>query len=73
MAALRHLEQLRLVSIRQGSGVKVRDVLADAGFSKTEVYWEGTDRKTGEGNDIFKRRESGEDDPAWICYVAGIR
>jgi len=58
----------RLWGIRE-----LRDVLVDAGFSKTEVYWEGTDRKTGEGNDIFKRRESGEDDPAWICYVAGIR
>ena len=49
------------------------DVLVDAGFSKTEVYWEGTDKKTGEGNDVYKRRESAEDDPAWVCYVAGIR
>jgi hypothetical protein len=52
---------------------EVRDVLEEAGFSKVEVYWEGTDRKTGEGNDIYKRRESAEDDPAWVCYVAGIR
>jgi hypothetical protein len=52
---------------------ELRDLLDDAGFSKTEVYWEGTDRKTGEGNDVFKRRESAEDDPAWVCYIAGIR
>lgn len=30
--ALRHLEQLRLVSIRQGSGVTVRDYLSSAGI-----------------------------------------
>jgi hypothetical protein len=52
---------------------ELRDLLVDAGFSKTEVYWEGTDKKTGEGNDVYKRRESAEDDPAWVCYVAGIR
>lgn len=52
---------------------ELRDALADAGFSKTEVYWEGTDKKTGEGNDVYKRRESAEDDPAWVCYIVGIR
>jgi hypothetical protein len=52
---------------------ELRDLLDDAGFSKTEVYWEGTDRQTGEGNDVFRRRERAEDDPAWICYIAGIR
>ena len=52
---------------------ELRDLLDDAGFSKSEVYWEGTDRKTGEGNDVFKRRECAEADPAWICYIAGIR
>jgi hypothetical protein len=52
---------------------ELRDLLDEAGFSKTEVYWEGTDKKTGEGNDIYKRRECAEDDPAWVCYVVGIR
>ena len=51
---------------------ELRDVMADAGFSASEVYWEGTDKKTGEGNDVFKRRESAEDDPAWICYIAAF-
>jgi len=52
---------------------ELRDVMDDAGFSQTEVYWEGTDKKTGEGNDVFKRRESAEDDPAWICYLVAYR
>jgi hypothetical protein len=52
---------------------EMRDVMTDAGFSKVEVYWEGTDKKTGEGNDIFVRRESAPDDLAWICYIVAYR
>ena len=52
---------------------EIRDLLKEAGFHKTEVYWEGTDRKTGDGNDIFSRRERALDDPAWIAYIAAIR
>ena len=49
---------------------ELRELLAEAGFSHTEVYWEGTDRKTGEANGIFHPRERAPDDPAWICYIA---
>ncbi len=52
---------------------EIRELLQEAGFHASEVYWEGTDRKTGEGNDIFSRREQAPDDPAWICYIAGFR
>jgi hypothetical protein len=52
---------------------ELRDLLKEAGFQKTEVYWEGTDRETGEGNDIFSLRERALDDPAWIAYIAAIR
>jgi len=49
---------------------EIRELLAEAGFTHTEVYWEGTDRKTGEANGIFHPRERAPDDPAWICYIA---
>ncbi len=52
---------------------EIRELLHEAGFSKSVVYWEGTDRKTGEGNDNFSPREQAPDDPAWICYIAGYR
>ena len=52
---------------------EIRELLTEAGFGKTLVYWEGTDRKTGEGNDIYSPRESAPDDPAWIAYVVGVR
>jgi len=51
---------------------EVRELLMEAGFSSTEVYWEGTDQKTGEGNGIFRKREKAPEDPAWICYLAAL-
>ena len=52
---------------------ELRELLAEAGFARTEVYWEGTDRETGEANGIFNPRERAPDDPAWICYIAAQR
>ena len=49
---------------------ELRDMLADAGFSKTSVYWEGTDEEDGEsGNGIFTRSEVGDECEAWIAYI----
>lgn len=47
---------------------ELRDVMADAGFKKTHVYWEGTTKK-GEGNGKFTRTEKGEDCESWIAYI----
>ncbi len=51
---------------------EIRELLAEAGFARSEVYWEGTDSRTGKGNDVFTRREHAPDDPAWIAYVVGL-
>ena len=51
---------------------EIRELLEEAGFRKTEVYWEGTDHKTGEGDGIFRLRKTAEDDPAWVCYIVAI-
>ena len=48
---------------------EIRELLAEAGFAGSEVYWEGTDSVSGRGNDVFTRRERAPDDPAWIAYV----
>ncbi len=47
---------------------EVREVLEEAGFVKTHVYWEGTD-KNGEGDGIWRRVTKGESDPCWIAYI----
>jgi cyclopropane fatty-acyl-phospholipid synthase-like methyltransferase len=51
---------------------ELRELLAEAGFAASHVYWEGTDSRTGKGNDVFTHREHAPDDPAWIAYVIGL-
>lgn len=45
---------------------EVRELLAEAGFSRSDVYWEGED-------DVFRRREQALSDPCWICYLVGVK
>ena len=52
---------------------EIRDCLLDAGFSKIEVYWEGTDEETEEGNGEYTVAEQALDDPAWVSYIVGYR
>ena len=51
---------------------EIRETLGEAGFRETDVYWEGTDRETGEGNGIFRRCDKAPGDPAWICYISAF-
>lgn len=57
----------RLWTIRE-----VRELLVEAGFSATETYWEGSTPE-GEGNGIYTRRESAENEDSWLAYVVGVR
>ncbi|MFM9958846.1 MAG: class I SAM-dependent methyltransferase [Phycisphaerales bacterium] len=52
---------------------ELREILAEAGFARTTVYWEGTDPKTNEGNGDFQPAEHGEADLGWICYLVAER
>ena len=48
---------------------ELRELLAEAGFSKSRVYWEGDDGD-GHGNGVFTEHETGTPDLAWIAYIA---
>lgn len=48
---------------------ELRELLLEAGFRQADVYWEGTDEKTNEGNGIYEPREVGEADAGWVCYL----
>ena len=52
---------------------EIREVLEEAGFTRSTVYWEGTDEESGEGDGDFKPTERGEADPAWIVYMIAER
>ncbi|MCA8965618.1 MAG: class I SAM-dependent methyltransferase [Planctomycetes bacterium] len=50
---------------------ELRELFTDAGFEDVHVLWEGTNHKTGGGNGVFKRKEVGDMDEAWISIVVG--
>lgn len=50
---------------------EMRELFEDAGFEDVHVLWEGTDLKTMTGNGIFRRKEVGDMDEAWISLVVG--
>ena len=51
--------------------MELRELMGDAGFGVTEVYWEGTDPDTDEGDGNFERCSQAENDPSWITYLVG--
>jgi hypothetical protein len=51
---------------------EVRELLAEAGFSQTHVYWEGTD-EDGEGDGEWSRSDEASSEPCWIAYIVGVK
>jgi hypothetical protein len=49
---------------------EIRECLAEAGFRRSHVYWEGTDHATGEGDGVFRKTQVGEACGGWIAYLA---
>jgi SAM-dependent methyltransferase len=47
---------------------ELRDIMAEVGFKKSHVYWEGT-AKDGSGDGNFTRVDHGEACESWIAYV----
>ncbi len=50
---------------------EIRELFAEAGFTDVHVLWEGTDTATLRGNGVFRRKERGDMDEAWISIVVG--
>lgn len=48
---------------------EIREMLAEAGFARSTVYWEGAEEDSDEGNGIFEPDEVGTADPSWVCYI----
>ena len=51
---------------------ELRDLLAEAGFKETVIYWEGTD-DDGDGDGVFSRTEEGEECESYVAYVIGCK
>ena len=48
---------------------EVIDALEDAGYQNPTVYWEGTDRKDGGGNGVFRESTKGDNASCFIAYI----
>jgi len=51
---------------------EIRDILDDAGFKRTTVFWEGDDAKGG-GDGEFKPKQHGDSCAAFIAYIVAER
>ncbi len=63
-------EKVFVYDWRMWSIPEIREIMEEAGFKTTHVYWEGTD-KDGEGNGEFSRIKEGEECESWVAYIAG--
>jgi len=51
---------------------EIQELLREAGFASTEVYVDGWDEETEEGDGIYRRRTVLENQAAWVAYVVGL-
>jgi len=52
---------------------EMNDILMEAGFKTVDVYWEGTNQKTGYGNGVFRKSRVGDDSVSWIAYIVASK
>lgn len=52
---------------------EIREILAEAGFARSVVYWQGWDADEETGSGEFEAVESGDADAGWIAYIAALK
>lgn len=52
---------------------ELRDILEEAGFSKTYAYWEEDDDESDEGSGDFYITEEAENCESWVTYIAALK
>lgn len=52
---------------------ELEELLREAGFRRTIVYWQGTERKTGEANGVYRPSRKGDNAPAYVCYLVALK
>ena len=52
---------------------EIREILAEAGFSRSLVYWQGWDENEEEGDGNFVAVEDADPDAGWIAYVVALK
>ena len=52
---------------------EIRELLDEVGFKTVDIYWEGTEEETGEGNGVFRKTTKGEACQSWIAYLMALK
>lgn len=52
---------------------EVREMLAEAGFRESHVYWERENEEDPELDGGWYRCGAADSDPSWICYIVAIK
>ncbi len=52
---------------------EITELLAEVGFSKSDVFWEGWDEKGEDGNGIFTPQTEVENSAGWVAYIVASR
>lgn len=52
---------------------EVREMLSEAGFRKTHVYWAVGEDMEGDGEFGWRRREKAPSDASWTCYLVALK
>ena len=52
---------------------EIREILLQAGFSQSLVFWQGWDEEEKEGSGEFDIVEKADPDAGWIAYVAAMK
>lgn len=47
---------------------ELRELLLEAGFSKSHVYWEDEDEE-GDGTGVYRARKKADNSGAWVAYI----
>jgi len=67
------LERAFSYSWRIWTLAEIREILLEAGFSQSLVFWQGWDEQEQEGSGEFNIVEKAEPDAGWIAYVAALK
>lgn len=52
---------------------EIREVLAEAGFARSVVYWQGWDEATEEPDGAYEAVETADADAGWVAYIAAVK
>ncbi len=52
---------------------EIREVLQEAGFSRSVVYWQGWDEEAADGDGLYKPVETADADAGWIAYLVALK